>query len=96
MAAQKNCELFVERYKGDARVVQAVIGAPAFLSGLTEELKNFFLQRASLAMFPKEVAQKKQLSKAMGVAHQSIEQAARKIAERGQLLKTSNGWEPKP
>jgi hypothetical protein len=42
-------------------------------------------------MFPREEAQKEKLSKALGVARQSIEQAARKTRD---LLKTF--WQPKP
>jgi hypothetical protein len=95
VASQKNQEIFLEKHKGDARVVQAVVGARAFLSGLTEESKDLFLKRAALAMSPKEVAQKEQLSKALEIARQSIAQAARKIAERGQLARTANGWATK-
>ena len=95
VASQKDRESFLEKHKEDQLIVQAVLGGPAFLSGLTEELKNFFLQRAALARSPKEMAQKEQLSKALGTARQSIEQAARKIAERAQLRRASNGWEPK-
>ena len=70
VASQKNQELFLEKHKGDARVVQAIAGGPAFLSGLSEEARSQFLHRAALTMFPREVAQKEQVSKALGVARQ--------------------------
>jgi hypothetical protein len=40
-------------------------------------------------MFPKEIAQKEEMSKALGAARESVKQAARKIADRGQLVKTA-------
>jgi hypothetical protein len=50
---------------------------------------RLFLQRAALSMFPKEIAQKEEMSKALGAARESVKQAARKIADRGQLVKTA-------
>jgi hypothetical protein len=75
-------------------LLQAVLDAPAFLSGLSVVSKNDFRRRASLGMAPEEVMRKEQLSDALETARQSIKQAGRKIAKRAQLLETINGWKP--
>ena len=92
IAAHDNPQSFLEKHKTDPCLTHAVRGAPAFLSGLTEGAKESFLQSACFAMSPKEMEQMAQLSRALATAGQSIGQAARKLAERGQLVK---GGEPK-
>ncbi|WP_027142095.1 hypothetical protein [Mesorhizobium sp. WSM3626] len=70
---------------GDPRVVAAVSGAPAFLSGLTDEEKTQFITRAQLALFPSSATEQQALLKAKLLLHDAVGQADRMIGERAQL-----------
>lgn len=50
--------------KTDIRLVSAVLHAPSYLSGLTDEHKNLFIREAEIALFPGAAGSRCRLKKA--------------------------------
>ena len=93
MAAKPDPLLWAMNNRTDPRVVAAVTNAPAFLSGLTDEQFNIFLAQAATALWPDDEATRTQNLNAVEVAETAVGEAIRIIADRGQLMKTANGYQ---
>lgn len=92
---------YAVRYKGDPMVVAAIAGAPAFLSGLTDEGKIQFLREAEMVLWPDAVANAKKIQDALKHAEHSILQVKIMVGQRGQLLEMIDHegirqWDLKP
>ncbi|WP_072394324.1 hypothetical protein [Hyphomicrobium sp. CS1GBMeth3] len=88
---------FAFKHRSDPRVFEAITGAPAFLSGLTDEQMTTFAGSAAEALWPDEIQAKRELKKALAEAGQAVKAAERMIFERsnGCLLKTGSGYQVK-
>jgi hypothetical protein len=93
IAKQKGSLMFAMNHRGDPLVVAAVIHAPAFLSGMTNEEKNTFYAAAANALWPDDEKAKKESADALVVTQKAVGEAVRVVAERGKLMKTMNGYE---
>jgi hypothetical protein len=96
VARQQEPHIAVHKLAGDPRVVAAVMHAPAFLSGLTDEQKNRFLAQAEISLFPEGTGDRQKLEAALKVLRDAVGAAERKIAERARLHRTPTGWQVPP
>ena len=83
---------FLLKRKNDACLVAAVMHAPAYLSGLSDEEKNLFIREAEIALFPGASGDKNALLKALDQLRSGVKKAERMIGDRAQLLNTGDGW----
>ena len=95
VAKQDSPLAFAHNHRHDPRVLAAVSNAPAFLSGMSDEQHNTFVASATGALFPDEEARKKEHTDAIEVTRKAIETAKSIIGERGHLVKTPGGYEPR-
>ena len=92
LAAMKGSKLgFVERHVSDPRVASAVLGAPPFLSGLTDAEIAVVQNRLEQQVAPEIADARDATLKAMKEAEEGWQRAMDKIAERGGLTKLSGG-----
>ena len=67
---------------GDPDMVGAIINAPAFLSGMTDEQVNLLRQHASIKLFPDQVDERKRLEWALDICKKAVEQTKTLIESR--------------
>lgn len=79
--------------RNDPRVVTAIVSAPAMLSGLSEQQKNEFARAARSSLWPDETGKIARFNDAVRVVEEAIKQVQGMVAERGQLLRTIDGWQ---
>jgi hypothetical protein len=89
LAAMKGNKIgFLEKHATDPRVASAVLGAPPFLSGLSEEEEVSFVQtRVAEYVVPGVSKAKAETLKAREQAEAGWQKAIDKIAERAGLTK---------
>jgi hypothetical protein len=75
----------------DPRIVSAILGAPHFLSGLTEAEHQLIASRCRKALFPAQIAMKNQLTKAFGELTEGVAASKRLILERTGCREDSDG-----
>jgi hypothetical protein len=84
------------KLRTDERLVAAIASAPPFLVGMTAEQHGEFIKVAESGLWPDVAEQIEAISKAVDVAEKAIRKGGKMIAERGQLLRTADGYELKP
>jgi hypothetical protein len=89
--AEKEPEKFAFGLRGDAKVMQAVLSAPAFLSGMTNEGVERLRAAALESLYPSERAEMEQLTSAEKIAREAVISARNRIAERAGLVKDAAG-----
>src|SRR5207249_54995 len=89
IAKQQSPAMAAIQHKNDPRVVAAVLNAPAFLSGLTDEevgqVRSAALESTDSALEEREV------SHALGVCREAVKSAQRLIARRADLRHDPDG-----
>ena len=90
-AMKDNRVSFVEKHAHDPRVVAAVLGAPAFLSGLTDADINIVKAQIAKRLAPKIAEAKALTVKALEETEAGWRSAIRQIFERGDLKTGHNG-----
>jgi hypothetical protein len=92
LAAMKDNRLgFVEKHAADPVVAGAVLGAPAFLSGLNETDLTFVKQRVEKHVAPEIAEARDATLKAVKEAEHGWQRAMDKIGERAGLTKGADG-----
>jgi hypothetical protein len=71
--------------------MQAVLSAPAFLSGMTNEGVERLRAAALESLYPSERAEMEQLTSAEKIAREAVISARNRIAERAGLVKDAAG-----
>jgi hypothetical protein len=99
--AKPEPEKFAFEHRTDPKLVAAVLGAPAFLSGLTPEAVDRIRDIALRSLHPAEVEEISALEAAEMVAAQAVQHARERIAKRGEMRLDMDGiWrhtsEPSP
>jgi hypothetical protein len=89
--AEADPEKYAFGLRSDARVVQAVLGAPGFLSGLSDQAVDRLRESALHALHPKEVAEIDELTAAEKVARDALAVARERIAARAGFIKGPDG-----
>ena len=79
---------FVMKHAHDPRVVAAVIGAPAFLSGLSAADINVLKTQIANRFAPETAAAKEATMKALGQVESGWRAASREIANRAGMTKS--------
>jgi hypothetical protein len=82
---------FIAQHATDPRVVQAVLGAPPFLSGLTDAEVGIVKAQVQKRVAPELAAAKAETLAALAQAEGGWRNAIAQINERGGLKKTHNG-----
>jgi hypothetical protein len=82
---------FAMQNMSDARVLGALLNAPAFLSGLAAEHMNAIRDRARQALHPEQTESQKQLQAALQDARKGVDAAKRTILERCNLREDPDG-----
>lgn len=95
LRARENPITFAMAHRGDPAMAGAILNAPAYLSGLSDEQWSAFSEAAESSLSPEVVGQQREVEGALQVARKAIEQAKTIVAERGQLLKTADGYKAK-
>jgi len=81
--------VFLERHGADPTLANAVLSAPAFLTGLTKVELAFVRSKLEQRALPPEVLEAKvAVAKALGEVETGWERARAKIASRGGLEKS--------
>ena len=88
--------VFIDEHVGDERVLTAVLTAPAFLSGLSDVEFNLLKSREESRLNPEAAATVADVAKALEQIKHGLVIAEKMIGERGQLMKTADGWAPRP
>ena len=83
---------FVAKHAGDPRVVAAVLGAPAFLSGLTDADINIVKTQVAKRVAPEIAECKAETMRALQDAETGWRAAIRQISERGGLGRPHDGF----
>jgi hypothetical protein len=96
ICAKEQPEIFVTNHRANRDLVRAVMSAPAFCSGLTEEQKNTFGGHAAASLWPEATKQRDAAEKALDEMEKALRVGLGMIADRGQLLKTADGWKERP
>jgi len=92
LASMKDQRLgFLEKYATDPVVAGAVLGAPGFLSGLSENEVTFVRKRVEKHVAPEIAAARDDVLKAMKDAEHGWQRAMDKIGERAGLTKGPDG-----
>jgi hypothetical protein len=92
LAAMKGSKLgFVEQHVSDPRVASAVLGAPPFLSGLSQTEVAMVKNKVEQHVAPGIAEARDATLKAMQQAEHGWERAMAKIGERGSLTKGPDG-----
>jgi len=82
---------FVTKHANDARVVQAVLGAPAFLSGLTDAEIDVVRQQIEKRVAPQVASARAATHKALQETEAGWRNAISQIGERAGLTKAPDG-----
>ena len=92
LAAMKGGKLgFLEKHATDPVVAAAILGAPGFLSGLTDTELTFVKQNVEQHMAPEVTKARDATLKAMKEAEAGCQNAIHKIGERAGLSKAPDG-----
>lgn len=84
-AKGEDAEQFAFSHRTDPKLVAAILGAPAFLSGMSQDAVERLRAVASQALYPAEVEEIAALEAAERVAMQAAEHARERIARRAEL-----------
>jgi hypothetical protein len=94
--AQKEPERFAFEHRGDSKLVAAILAAPPFLSGLSQEAVDRIKAVALEALHPAEVREIAALEDAEKVAANAVDLARERIVKRAELVKGQDGkWRHK-
>lgn len=91
VAQQKNPVEFAFQSVEDNRVLGAVIGAPAFLSGLTDEHLGQLREKAREKHNPQQVEKQRSLRKALADLQEGVEATKRLVLQRTEMRMDSSG-----
>src|SRR5690606_36395804 len=86
-----NPDSFVLGHAADPRDVSAVISAPAFLSGMTDEKIGMVRQEILHKLHPAHHEEIKKLEWALGVCGKAVKVAQQRIAERAGMRRSREG-----
>jgi hypothetical protein len=89
--AESEPEKFAFGLRSDAKVVRAILSAPAFLSGMTDEGLGRLREAALHALHPAEVSEVAELTAAEKIARDALALAKERIATRAGLTKGADG-----
>ena len=90
-AMKENKMRFLAKHVADGQVAAAVLSAPSFLSGLSDEEFSFLRTRVEEHVAPGVVKARTETLKALEHAEQGRQRALDKIAERAGLTKGPDG-----
>jgi hypothetical protein len=82
---------FLAKHAGDPRVVAAVLGAPAFLSGLTDADINIVKSQVTNRLAPEIAEARAETAKALQETEAGWRAAIRQISDRGGLGRPHDG-----
>jgi len=85
-AKGEDAEQFAFSHRTDPKLVAAILGAPAFLSGMSQDAVERLRAVASQALYPAEVEEIAALEAAERVAMQAAEHARERIARRDRAV----------
>ncbi|WP_271532304.1 hypothetical protein [Bradyrhizobium sp. CCBAU 25338] len=91
VADQNSPVEFVLKAMPDRRVLSAVLTAPAFLSGLSDNEWNLVRERARAALHPQQSEMQHWLNKALSEVREGAAAAKRMLLERCELREDSEG-----
>lgn len=92
LAAMKGSKMdFLSKHAIDPRVAGAILGAPPFLSGLTDTEVGVVKSRIERYVAPEIVKEREVTLKALNEAEQGWQRAIEKIGERAGLIKKAEG-----
>lgn len=91
IAGQENPSHAAWKLSSDPRVIAAILQAPSFLSGLTDEDVANIRNAAVKAAHPDQVREIAEIENALRVCQKAIASAQRKIAQRANMRRDADG-----